>query len=216
MSILDPEDVQIERLDRFFEQIKKFEQTFAIGLLRYGGVSCFVTEEKTDVLVKKVAVAWNLKHLRWLTPFSEGLKSEIDKFIFQKEHKERDYLSLDCRGLRKGDACGWLKAISEGIENGTLNKPILVIENVNQIPDGDRNIYDDPLYVENILVRSWKNELINISDFYIDRRELTVILTCSPENQTLLGNACRICSYAWRGEFDEWYNKIKKHSITYD
>jgi hypothetical protein len=209
MSIFDLEDFQSGRLDRTIEQIKEFEQTFAIELLQYGDVSCFVTEEKTDVLVKKVAEAWNLKHLRWLTPFSGGLKSKIDKFIFQEEHKERDYLSLDCRGLRKGDACGWLKAISEGIEYGTLNKPILVIENVDKIPDGDRNIYDDPLYVENILVRSWKNELINISDFYIDRRELTVILTCSPENQTLLGNACRICSYAWLGEFEEWYNRIK-------
>lgn len=216
MSILDPVDVQNERGDRIIEQIKEFEQTFAIELLQYGDVSCFVTEEKTDVLVKKVAEAWNLKHLRWLTPFSERLKSEIDKFIFQTEHKERDYLSLDCRGLRKGDACDWLKAISEGIEKGTLNKPILVIENVDQIPDGDRNIYDDPQYIEDILVRSWKNELINISDFYIDRRELTVILTCSPENQTLLGNACRICSYAWLGEFDEWYNRIKKHSTTND
>jgi hypothetical protein len=209
MSIFDLEDFQSDRLYRTIEQIKEFEQTFAIELLQYGDVSCFVTEEKTDVLVKKVAEAWNLKHLRWLTPFSEGLKSKIDKFIFQKEHKERDYLSLDCRGLGKGDACRWLKAISEGIENGTLNKPILVIENVDQIPDGDRNIYDDPLYVEDILVRSWENELIKISDFYIDRRELTVILTCSPENQTLLGNACRICSYAWLGEFEEWYNRIK-------
>lgn len=204
MSVLDPLDV-----DEMLEKIKEFEQTFAIELLQYGDVSCFVTEEKTDVLVKKVAEAWNLQHLQWLTPFSKGLKSEIDNFRFQKEHKKRDYLSLDCRGLAKGDAYGWLKAVSEGIENGTLNKPILVIENVDKIPDGDRNIYDDPLYVENILVRSWKNELINISDFYIDRRELTVILTCSPENQTLLGNACRICSYAWLGEFEEWYNRIK-------
>jgi hypothetical protein len=182
MSILDIDEI-MPNLDKLL----KVEKIIAAVLLRYGGVKCVVS--KGDLDIKNSII----------NRFSE----------VQKEHKERDYLSLDCRGLRKGDACGWLKAISEGIKNGTLNKPILVIENVDQIPDGDRNIYDDPLYVENILVRSWKNELINISDFYIDRRELTVILTCSPENQTLLGNACRICSYAWLGEFEEWYNRIK-------
>jgi hypothetical protein len=56
-------------------------------------------------------------------------------------------------------------------------------------------------------VRSWKNEHINIGDFYLDRREMTIILTCSPDNQTLLANACRECSYAWAGEFDEWLEK---------
>ena len=182
MSILDIDEI-MPNLDKHL----KVEKIIAAGLLQYGRVKCVVS--KGDLDIKNSII----------NRFSE----------VQKEHKERDYLSLDCRGLRKGDACGCLKAISEGIENGTLNKPILVIENVDQIPDGNRNIYDDPLYVENILVRSWKNELINISDFYINRRELTVILTCSPENQTLLGNACRICSYAWRGEFDEWYNRIK-------
>jgi hypothetical protein len=93
------------------------------------------------------------------------------------------------------------------MKNDTLNKPILVIENVDQIPDGDRSVYDDPQYIEDILVRSWKNELINIGDFYLDRREMTIILTCSPDNQTLLANACRECSYAWAGEFDEWLEK---------
>jgi hypothetical protein len=96
------------------------------------------------------------------------------------------------------------------MKNGTLNKPILVIENVDQIPDGDRNIYDDPQYVENILVRSWKNELINIGDFYLDRREISVILTCSANNQTRLGNACRECSYPWCGDFEEWLEKYTK------
>ena len=182
MSILDIDEI-IPNLDKHL----KVEKIIAVELLQYGGVKCVVS--KGDLDIKNSII----------NRFSE----------VQKEHKERDYHSLDCRGLRKGDAYGWLKVVSEGIESGTLNKPILLIENVDKIPDGDRNIYDDPLYVENILVRSWKTELINISDFYIDRRELTVILTCSPENQTLLGNACRICSYTWLGEFDEWHNRIK-------
>jgi hypothetical protein len=136
------------------------------------------------------------------------LKEKIE--AGNEEYKERTLLSVDCRTLCKGDAYGWLKAISEGMKNGTLNKPILVIENVDQIPDGDRNIYDDPQYVENILVRSWKNELINIGDFYLDRRDISVILICSANNQTRLGNACRECSYPWCGDFEEWLEKHTK------
>ena len=57
----------------------------------------------------------------------------------------------------------------------------------------------------------WKNELINIGDFYLDRREMTIILTCSSNNHARLGNACHDCSYAWAGEFDEW---LEKHTET--
>lgn len=178
-------------------------------LVRYGAVRCFVAEEQVDILKKKISEAWNLSNIKWRTPFSERI--ERDVISKHNEHKERTLLSVDCRTLCKGDAYGWLKAISEGIKDGTLNKPILVIENIDQIPDGDRNVYDAPQYVENILVRSWKNELINIGDFYLDRREMTIILTCSSDNHARLGNACHDCSYAWAGEFDEW---LEKHTET--
>ena len=208
MSILDTERDYDEEIKLAFIR-KETSKLLADFLVRYGAVRCFVAEEQVDILAKKISEVWNLSNIKWRTPFAERL--ERDFISHHDEYKERTLLSLDCRTLKKGDAYGWLKLISEGMKNDTLNKPILVIENVDQIPDGDRNIYDDPQFVENILVRSWKNELIDIGDFYLDRREISIILTCSPDNQTRLGNACRECSFPWCGDFDEW---LEKHTET--
>jgi hypothetical protein len=190
MSILDTERDYDEEIKLALIR-KETSKLLAKFLAPYNAVRCFATEKMYDILKEKIEAG-------------------------NEEYKERTLLSVDCRTLCKGDAYGWLKAISEGMKNGTLNKPILVIENVDQIPDGDRNIYDDPQYVENILVRSWKNELINIGDFYLDRREISVIVTCSPDNQTRLGNACRECSFPWCGDFEEWlkkYTEIKTKKV---
>ena len=212
MGLLDIENIE----SNFIEAVKldKTRRHIARFLVPYKAVRYFVAEEQIDILAKKISEVWNLSNIKWRTPFAERL--ERDFISHHDEHKERTLLSLDCRTLKKGDAYGWLKLISEGMKNDTLNKPILVIENVDQIPDGDRRIYDDPQYVENILVRSWKNELINIGDFYLDRREISVIVTCSPDNQTLLGNACRECSFPWCGDFEEWlkkYTEIKTKKV---
>lgn len=205
MSLLDDSATILKRADEAIKQ-RMIREKVAHCLVAYGlPPRCFVAEEQEDVLVKKISEVWNLSNIKWRTPFAERL--ERDFISHHDEHKERTLLSLDCRTLKKGDAYGWLKLISEGMKNDTLNKPILLIENVDQIPDGDRNIYDDSQYVENILVRSWKNEHINIGDFCLDRREMTIILTCSSDNHARLGNACHDCSYAWAGEFDEWLEK---------
>lgn len=209
MSLLDDSATILKHADEAIKQ-RMIREKVAHCLVAYGlPPRCFVAEEQEGVLVKKISEVWNLSNIKWRTPFAERL--ERDFISHHDEHKERTLLSLDCRTLKKGDAYGWLKLISEGMKNDTLNKPILVIENVDQIPDVDRRIYDDPQYVENILVRSWKNEHINIGDFYLDRREMTIILTCSSDNHARLGNACHDCSYAWAGEFDEW---LEKHTET--
>lgn len=205
MSLLDDSDTIIKKT---YEAIKRrmIREKVAHCLFAYGlPPRCFVAEERVDLFVKNISEVWSPLNLKWRTSFAERL--ERDFISLHDEHKERTLLSLDCRSLHKGDAYGWLKAISKGMKDGFLNKPILVIENVDQIPDGDCSVYDDPQYIENILVRSWKNELINIGDFYLNRREMTIILTCSPNNQTMLGNACRECSYNWGGEFEEWLTK---------
>ena len=211
MSILDDSDTIFKSADEAIKQ-RMIREKVAHYLVAYGlPPRCFVAEEQVDLLVKNISEAWSPLNLKWRTPFAERL--ERDFISLNDDHKERPLLSLDCRALHKGDAYGFLKAISESMRNGILNKPILVIENVDQIPDGDRNIYDDPQYVENILVRSWKNKLINIGDFYLDRRYISVILTCSPDSQTRLGNVCRECSYPWCGEFEEWLEKYTKIAI---
>ena len=104
----------------------------------------------------------------------------------------------DCRGLKKGDALGWIRDFSKEDKDA-----IIVIENVTQIPEGNPSLYDPKQYVENILVRSWKNEDVYIDDYHIDRRNLTVILTCPPEDEEKLRAICSMCSYAWVGDIEK-------------
>lgn len=87
-----------------------------------------------------------------------------------------------------------MKALSQDDDN-----LIVVLENVTQIPKGDRSVYDDRQYVENLLIMSWKNDVVYLDDTQIDRRNLTVILTCPPEDQEKLMTECSAWSYAWVG-----------------
>ena len=107
-------------------------------------------------------------------------------------------LKKDCRELKKGDALGWIRDISIDDDKDA----IIVIENVTRIPERDPALYDPKQYVENILVRSWKNIDVYIDDYHIDRRNLTIILTCPPEDEEQLRAICSMCSYAWVGDIE--------------
>lgn len=117
---------------------------------------------------------------------------------------------MDCRGLRKGDAYGWLLKLSKLNSN-----PIVIINNITQVPDGDRNIYDDPEYIRNILLRSWKNEQINVGDAHIDRKNITVIITSPNENSEILHKECVLNTYKWLGYFDVWVENMKTVAEKY-
>ena len=75
-----------------------------------------------------------------------------------KEHKDRIIASLDCSGLAKGDAEGFVESVLKDVPN----RPIVVIENIDAIPDGNRDLYDDPEYVKNILLNSWEGETVSV------------------------------------------------------
>ena len=75
-----------------------------------------------------------------------------------KEHKDRIIASLDCSGLTKGDAEGFVASVLKDVPN----RPIVVIENIDAIPDGNRDLYDDPEYVKNILLNSWEGETVSV------------------------------------------------------
>ena len=138
--------------------------------------------------------------------FAQRIENLVKEAIFPElqKHQTRKIYSIDCHTLRKGDAYGWLLAIVKE----EVDDPILVIENVTQVPDGDRSIYDDPMYVTNLLLRSWKNENIFAGDLYIDRRKFTVILTCPPEDADILQRECGLCSYSWLGDFDRFLKDL--------
>ena len=199
MSIFDDD------LDKIIRDRNLKEECYAKDLSCTFSAYGVIVEDKEDVLTKKISEAYNL-NLNYKTSFAKRAEKIIMKAINPKlaEHQSRAIYSIDCRTLRKGDAYGWLS----GVANASID-PIVIIENVTQIPDGDRAIYDDPNYVANILLRSWKNDDINFGDLHIDRRKFTVILTSPPEDADILQRECGLCSYSWIGDFDEYVKDIQ-------
>ena len=209
MSLLDDEEVLLERADaalRDYVIQKETERFLALGLFRRGQVSAVVYDDKEELLLKKLSEAWKL-NLDYKTSLAQRLDGIIKNAVNEKlkEHQTRDIYSIDCRYLRKGDAYGWLSAVSKASKD-----PILVIENLTEVPDGDRSIYDDPAYVTNLLLRSWKNGDIYAGDLEIDRRQFTVILACRDIDAQEFERECALCSYAWCGDFDSYLEKWKK------
>lgn len=200
MGILDDFDTLSENADKYLENRIAIEHLLAKDLSCTFSAYGVIVEDNEDILREKISEAYSLNH-NYTTSFAKRVGEKIMKAINPelKEHQSRNIYSIDCRTLRKGDAYGWLS----GIANASID-PIVIIENVTQIPDGDRAIYDDPNYVANLLLRSWKNDDIYVGDLHIDRRKFTVILTCQPEDADILQRECGLCSYSWIGDFDEY------------
>ena len=175
MSIFDIDDNINVKIDRDVNLIDRFEKAM---------LTCVIPG-----IVKCVGAA---------PDFADRLRSTLKKAkLSLVPHKSRKVIAKDCRGLKKGDALGWIREISKDDKDA-----IVVLENVTQILEGDPALYDPKQYVESILVRSWKNNDIYIDDYHIDIRNLTVILTCPPEDEEQLRAICSMCSYAWVGDIE--------------
>lgn len=182
------------------EKLMKKEELYARGLFHQGGVICTIAEDEINFLVKKNAQVNNL-NLNPITPFDYKIHAIIEKAVFPelKKHSSRDIISLDCRRLTKGDAYGWMSNLAK-----ICDDQIVIVNYVTRIPNIKSDIYDDHNYVTNLLLRSWKNEDICFGDFHIDRRKMTIILTCPPEDCEILMKECGLNSYSWLGNFEEW------------
>jgi hypothetical protein len=62
---------------------------------------------------------------------------------------------------------------------------------------------EDPLYVENLLGHSWKNDVVYFDDKRIARSKMTVILTGTPDHKEVLGSKYRTDRFAWIESLDE-------------
>lgn len=206
MSLLDDFDALSDRADKEIKIQEVSESLYAKKLSSTFSAFGIVTEEEEDFLTKKVSETRRL-NLNYKTSFADRVSKLIKNAITPelKAHQSRNIYSIDCRTLRKGDAYEWLSAIAQADID-----PIIVIEHITQIPDGDRNIYDDPNYVANMLLRSWKNEDIFVGDLHIDRRKFTVILTCPTEDADKLKRECSLCSYAWIGDIEKYKEFIQQ------
>lgn len=195
MSIFDEKD-QLDKLEDNVFFTDELEKKLFRHLLS-GSVKCAVFTSIPNVLLVKLREIYGIEY------DEPSFASHLTKILSSAKHsllphKGRKVVPKDCRGLKKGDALGWIRDFSKEDKDA-----IIVIENVTRIPEGDPALYDPKQYVENILVRSWKNNDIYIDDYHIDRRNLTVILTCPPEDEEQLRAICSICSYAWVGDISE-------------
>ena len=131
-----------------------------------------------------------------------------------QQHAGRKVYTLDCSKLCKYDAIGWLRYVSL---LPLSPKPILVIENITEIPQEDE-VHDNPKYIQNLLVHSWKNPANQFTDnrpgqnneqFTINPHDYTVFLTWKPEDKEKLDNVwCASDGLAWIGNFADYKQKF--------
>lgn len=197
MSLLDPIDEQMARGTRWAERIP-------------------VLTEERELLISEIldpGIVYRVVTERNLPQFIDKEIKSSGEFITLPgrteclvRHKGREVVSLDCKGLKKGDAYGWMASLAKAVEK-TPNM-IVIIENLAEIPSGP--LCDDPQYVENLLGHSWKNDKIFFGEYCIDRSKsnLSVILTATPEQKEFLGQRFRTDDYSWCEDFDVELEKI--------
>lgn len=189
MSLLDDEDVLADRIDRELKAHYRLEGLFAEMLFAKGQVVCAVADDGANLA----------------TMLQSILRGAFNPEL--KAHSARNVISLDCSLLTKGDAYGWLANLAK-----VGDDQIVVLYNVTQIPNDDSSMCDDPLYVTNLLLRSWKNEDIYIGDNHLNRKNMTIILTCREVDHEMMIKECGLNSYKWVGEFNEWIEELKRVS----
>ena len=189
MSLLDPIDEQMALGDRWAERMPVLTEMREL----------LISELLVSVSANRVVTTRNLPQII--------IEAVNDPFCKQLSHlKDYEIVSLDCRGLKKGDAHGWMARVAKTVEE--TSNMIVIIENLAEIPSGP--LCDDPQYVENLLGHSWKNDKIFFGEYCIDRYKsnLSVILTATPEQKEFLGQRFRADGYSWCEDFDQELEKI--------
>ena len=165
MSLFDKDLVENEEC---FRQLIAVEENIALSI----GMGARVVETEDigaflDALYEKLNVDYTVLRTG---PLAERLESQ----------KGRPIIRWDVSKFCKDDAIGSMYRLMK-----RNDKPIVVIENIADIPDGDRNKYDDPVLVENILLHSWKDDTIYLTHpqdgpFQLNKWDYTVIFPVKP------------------------------------
>lgn len=184
MSILATDKDVLKDMDNYIREQALNELAWTSLLM--GNVS--EVETDIDPIWKKIVQTWHVNEGSTL------LVSELVKLLDKENqplcpmlrpHIGQPIYSIDCRYLQKGDAIGWLETVSKLPKSP---KPILVVEHITDIPEEDDK-HDNPQYVRNILMHSWKNPRNNFfnvhsgNSFNIDPLDFTVFITWTPQNR---------------------------------
>jgi len=99
-----------------------------------------------------------------------------------KKQQGRPVIHWDATSFHKNDAIGSMFKLSKLPKEP---KPVVIIENITEIPEAISEIYDDPVLVENVLLHSWKNDTIHLTHwsegpFELNRQDYSVIFPVQP------------------------------------
>ena len=162
-------DADLIENDEHFKQMIAEEENIALSI----GPGANLVETKDtvafiDSLLEKLSVDYTVLGNG---PLADRLKSQQGRPIYR----------WDAKTFKKYDADGSMYKLSQLPKEP---KSIVIIENIADIPDGDRNIYDDPEHVENVLLHSWKNDTIHLTykgvPFQMNKGDYTVIFPVKP------------------------------------
>lgn len=166
MSIFD---TTIEDIDRFTNDlVKRKEEEENLAFCFGFGAKCIKVDDVKAFADKVEEV---------LSPSYQALNDYL------RRHQGRPVIRWDVRSMRRNDAIGSLCALSKLPREP---RPVVIIEHITDIPEGDLSIYDDPVRVENLLLHSWKNESTQfdeagIGHFEIRRNDYSVLIPWSSQ-----------------------------------
>ncbi|MBQ2522449.1 MAG: hypothetical protein II537_07105 [Bacteroidales bacterium] len=148
MSLFDSRETQDKEFNQWVQEMlneeKLYSQCLAPG-------ATIIEVDKPENFVYKLS---NL-----LSP-QRPILGEDESANLLKKYRGRSIVRWEVKSFRKYDAVGSMYKISH-IPKDLL--PIIVIENITDIPDGDHNIYEDPEIVENILLHTWEKDVIHLT-----------------------------------------------------
>ena len=101
-----------------------------------------------------------------------------------KHQQGRPIIRWDASSFRKNDAVGSMYLLSKQPKEP---RPVLIVENITELPDGDRSVYEDPVLLENILLHSWKNDVIHLTHhqngpFELMSKDYSIIFLVHPDS----------------------------------
>ena len=166
MSIFDQKPIE--------QHVRELDETIQNQLaMCYVGVTILETSDPEAVA----------KHLEKMVSSDYQVIGNEPEAEMLKKQQGRPVYRWDVKTFKKYDAEGSMYNLSKLPKEP---KPIVIIENIADIPDGDLNVYDDPEHIVNILLHSWKNDTIHLTykdvSFQMNKWDYTVIFPIKPED----------------------------------
>ena len=157
--------------------------------------------ENKEFISQKIAIEENIALCLGVGPHiieADGIDELVDSFYEMlrtdytilgngvlanklKSQQGRPIICWAAQSFKKDDADGSMYSLRN---HPREPKPIIIIENIADIPEAISEIYDDPVHVEDVLLHSWKNDIIHLTfkqqAFQLNRSDYTVIFPVKP------------------------------------